>query len=255
MSPLTINYTAYRSPVFNKRVRTLVLHYTALDFAASVEALSSRASAHYLVPRLDDASYQAAGYSDLQVFNLVAENDRAWHAGESSWAGRNNLNDTSIGIEVVNLASDNDGVFTFPEYEEAQIAALIELAGNILTRYPDISPCNVVAHSDIAPERKMDPGPAFPWQRLAEAGIGAWYDSETQLRFKRRFEVQGLPQRSDILDALQRYGYSTSLAASAEGFQALIRAFQLHFRPADYTGELDIDTAAVLYALNEKYQR
>ncbi len=91
----------------------------------------------------------------MRIFNLVDENERAWHAGVSYWDGRNNLNDTAIGIETVNLATDNDGVFTFPPYNVTQIAAIKALASNILYRFPDITPVNVVGHSDIAPGRKV----------------------------------------------------------------------------------------------------
>lgn len=142
-------------------MRFLVLHYTALDFAASVKALTTgAASAHYLIPAPHDPSYKAAGFKGQRIFNLVAEEDRAWHAGVSGWARRDNLNDTSIGIEIVNLARDDDGVFTFPDYERSQINALKQLAKNILQRYPDMTPKNVVGHSDIAVGRKSDPGPA-----------------------------------------------------------------------------------------------
>lgn len=120
-------------------------------------------------------------------FNLVDENERAWHAGVSYWDGRNNLNDTAIGIETVNLATDNDGVFTFPPYNVTQIAAIKALASNILYRFPDITPVNVVGHSDIAPGRKSDPGAAFPWKALYDAGIGAWYDDETKQRYLDQF--------------------------------------------------------------------
>ncbi len=103
---LTIDYNSYRTTTpYGKRVRFLVLHYTALDFAASVKALTTgAASAHYLIPAPHDPSYKAAGFKGQRIFNLVAEEDRAWHAGVSGWARRDNLNDTSIGIEIVNLA-------------------------------------------------------------------------------------------------------------------------------------------------------
>lgn len=158
---LTIDYNSYRTTTpYGKRVRFLVLHYTALDFAASVKALTTgAASAHYLIPAPHDPSYKAAGFKGQRIFNLVAEEDRAWHAGVSGWARRDNLNDTSIGIEIVNLARDDDGVFTFPDYERSQINALKQLAKNILQRYPDMTPKNVVGHSDIAVGRKSDPGP------------------------------------------------------------------------------------------------
>lgn len=255
MTVPNIDYTRYRSTTYNKRVRFLVLHYTAVDFKTSVELLTSKSSIHYLVPRLDDPTYKEAGFTTLKVFNLVDENDRAWHAGVSTWAGRSNLNDTSIGIEIVNLASEKNGVFTFPAYEDDQVDALIKLTTNILERYPDISPRNVVAHSDIAPGRKSDPGPAFPWQRLAEAGIGAWYDDTIREHFVGEFQSQGLPAQADLAAAFKKYGYGIANAPTDAEFKDVTRAFQMHFRPSNYTGEMDVETAAILYALNEKYSQ
>ncbi|OFB06433.1 N-acetylmuramoyl-L-alanine amidase, partial [Salmonella enterica] len=174
----TVDYNSYRAiKGFNHRVRFLVMHYTALDFKASITALTGPSvSAHYLIPDPSEKTYIDAGFKDMRIFNLVDENERAWHAGVSSWAGRSNLNDTAIGIETVNLACDNNGVFVFPPYNPVQIDAIKELAANILQRYPDITPVNVVGHSDIAPGRKSDPGAAFPWKELYDAGIGAWYE-------------------------------------------------------------------------------
>ncbi|WP_321150908.1 N-acetylmuramoyl-L-alanine amidase [Aeromonas jandaei] len=110
-----IDHRTYRSVKgYNRRVRFLVIHYTAIDFKASVTALTgTSASAHYLVPDPSDKAYLEAGYKEMRIFNLVDEIERAWHAGVSSWGGRNNLNDTSIGIEMVNLAKDNNGKFFF----------------------------------------------------------------------------------------------------------------------------------------------
>ncbi|WP_325175723.1 family 10 glycosylhydrolase [Erwinia tracheiphila] len=250
-----IDYNSYRSVKgFNRRVRFLVMHYTAVDFATSIRMLAGDgvASAHYLVPDTDDQTYIAAGFNDMRVFNLVDENERAWHAGGSSWAGRSNLNDTSIGIEVVNLASDNNGVFIFPPYSQAQIDVIKELTFNIIQRYPNITPVNVVGHSDIAPGRKNDPGPAFPWKTLYEAGIGAWFDEETKDRYIRQF-CHALPSKDEITTMLNRYGYDTSGSENHFNYAQLIRAFQLHFRPCNYSGKLDAETAAILYSLVEKY--
>ncbi len=154
-----IDYNSYRSVAsFGHRVRFLVLHYTAQNFADSVKSLTGKSvSAHYLVPDPTEATYQAAGFSGVRIFNLVDENERAWHAGTSQWGTRSNINDTSIGIEIVNLASGDGGNITFPPFNPQQIEAVTQLAQNILQRYPDISPVNVVAHSDIAPGRKSDP--------------------------------------------------------------------------------------------------
>ncbi len=160
----SINYNHYRSTrSFNSRIRFLILHYTAADFASSVSALTGpNVSAHYLVPDITDPSYLKAGYAGQEVFNLVDETHRAWHAGVSQWGSRSNLNDTSIGIEVVNLATDNKGKFTFPPYHSEQIAAIEQLALNILNRYPDITPTQVLGHSDVSVGRKSDPGPMLP---------------------------------------------------------------------------------------------
>lgn len=249
------DYNSFRAvKSFNSRVRFLVLHYTAENFAGSIKSLTGdNVSVQYLVPDITDESYIQAGFKDMQIFNLVDENARAWHAGVSSWAERTNLNDTSIGIEIVNLASDKGGLWNFPPYPAVQIAAVKQLAANILQRYPDISPVNVVAHSDIAPTRKSDPGPMFPWLELYEEGIGAWYDTDTKKKFIEEFTDEGLPTKADIVTHFGTYGYDATIANSEAGYRSLVRAFQLHFRPNNYDGEVDIETAAILYALVEKY--
>ncbi|MGL4683440.1 MAG: N-acetylmuramoyl-L-alanine amidase [Hafnia alvei] len=251
-----IDYNSYRAvKSFNRRVRFLVMHYTAGNFKSSVTTLTGNSvSAHYLVPDPSDKTYTDAGFKDMRIFNLVDENDRAWHAGVSDWAGRSNLNDTTIGIETVNLATYNHGAFIFPPFHPQQINAIIELSKNIVQRYPDITPVNVVGHSDIAPGRKSDPGAAFPWKELYEAGIGAWPDADTVEKYTVKFISQGVPERGAIINLLNKYGYSVKAANTADGFKQLTRAFQLHFRQENYDGVLDTETAAILAALCEKYK-
>ncbi|MCL6230220.1 N-acetylmuramoyl-L-alanine amidase [Bartonella bilalgolemii] len=251
-----IDYNSYRSiKSFNRRVCFLVMHYTAIDFKESVAALTgTKVSSHYLVPDPLEKTYIEAGFKDMRIFNLVDENERAWHAGISSWAGKSDLNDTSIGIEIVNVVTDNDmnGMPIFPPYNPMQIDAVKELALNILQRYPGITPTNVVGHSDIAPDRKSDPGAAFPWKELYTVGIGAWYDDELKNCYQTQF-CKNLPAKADIIAKLKQYGYDTAIAKTKNGYRTLIRAFQLHFRQNNYDGILDAETAAVLYALVDKY--
>ncbi|VVN86313.1 N-acetylmuramoyl-L-alanine amidase [Pseudomonas fluorescens] len=258
---IPIDATTYRSRNgFNSRVRFLILHYTAGNFSSSVNALTGpEVSAHYLVPDITDQSYLKAGHSDQAIFNLVDETQRAWHAGPSQWGSRSNLNDTSIGIEIVNVASFNQGKFTFPPYHPKQITAIEALALNILERYPDITPTQVLGHSDIAIGRKSDPGPQFPWHALYLKGIGAWFDDATRNAIQQQYVKSGIPARTELLKMFKTYGYDVSGVTGVpdekieQGFTQLVRAFQLHFRPEKYDGIMDAQTAANLTALVRKY--
>ena len=252
---IPIDYNTYRAiKTFSSRIRFIVMHYTASNFKTSVELLTGgQASAHYLIPNPEDPSYSESGNRELKIFNLVDEKERAWHAGVSSWRGRNNLNDTSVGIEIVNQASDDGhGHFTFPPFHPEQISAVKALSINIIQRYPDITPANIIGHSDIAPGRKSDPGPAFPWKQLYQEGIGAWYDEGTKDKYIDRFR-ESMPANEEIISKLSRYGYDVSGINDNDGFKSVIRAFQLHFRPEQYNGKIDVETAAILYALVDKY--
>ena len=160
--------TVIASPNYDLRHPTMVvIHYTSNDETErSIETLTSPArkvSAHYLVDRHG------------RIFQLVPENQRAWHAGQSYWAGNTDINSTSIGIEL-----DNNGSET---YEDAQINTLVALVKDIQERHR-IKPMNVVGHSDVAPGRKVDPGPYFPWGRLAESGIGLWCTNSTATKVR-----------------------------------------------------------------------
>lgn len=248
--------TSFPATGFNERgdepVGQVILHYTAAPFASSLYTLTrDGVSAHYLLPDPEEPSYRAAGYDELRAFRLVDEDKRAWHAGVSHWGGRDNLNSRSIGIELVNLARDDSGVFTFPAYAEEQIEVLVALLRDIVSRYPQIAPVDILGHSDVAFGRKSDPGPRLPWRRLHESGIGAWFDQTTRAMYLRRFCV-GLPPEVEVERAFQRYGYAP--AKNRQGFEQRTRAFQMHFRARDYCGFLDAETCAILYALNEKYR-
>ncbi|WP_145509823.1 N-acetylmuramoyl-L-alanine amidase, partial [Yersinia rochesterensis] len=195
--------TSIPSVAQNTRVRFLVLHYTATDDAESLRLLTQgNVSAHYLVKTHPD---------NLDgkpiVLQLVPESERAWHAGVSYWHGRNSLNDTSIGIEIVNKGFTEKmlGRQWYP-YNESQIQLIERLTKDIVERY-NIDPTDVVAHSDIAPQRKSDPGPLFPWKRLAEQGIGAWPDDATVTKYIDGRNKKDLASVAIIQQALARYGY------------------------------------------------
>ena len=197
------------------RVELVVLHYTAMDDAeAALERMCDagcEVSAHYFVAR------------DGAVMRLVDEEQRAWHAGEGKWAGRADVNSRSIGIEL-----DNDGASPFPE---EQMAALEELLADILTRH-QLEPKDVIAHSDMAPERKSDPGRLFDWRRLAGKGLSVWPEPS-------------LP--GDFLRNAASFGYPVE-----HGESVVLEAFRLRFRP-DATGPIGPADRAMMAGLARQF--
>ncbi|WP_417430276.1 N-acetylmuramoyl-L-alanine amidase [Halpernia sp.] len=238
----------------NFRQKYLILHYTALNDDKSITVLTQQSvSAHYLVN----------DYDDKEIYQLVDENKRAYHAGISAWRNDKNLNDNSIGIEIVNPGYTTDAtgkkIFVpFPEYQFKKVAAL---AKDIVTRYM-IPPTNVLGHSDIAPTRKQDPGPTFPWERLyKEYQLGMWYDEPVKQNFydlavSTDFGslVNTSPFIFKVQTMLSKFGYDLQLSGSwDEATKKTIETFQYHFRPQNYDGILDLETWAILQALNQKY--
>ncbi|KAA5921497.1 MULTISPECIES: N-acetylmuramoyl-L-alanine amidase [Pantoea] len=238
----------------NERVRFLVIHYTALDDAQSLRTLTKdQVSAHYLIP---DAPASQQG--EPVVLQLVDENKRAWHAGVSNWRGRSNLNDSSIGIEIVNQGYTDDMLEnrTWYPYKEKQIAALTALAKDIIERY-QIAPDNVLGHSDIAPLRKQDPGRLFPWERLSASGIGAWPDKDAVSRNLAGRKPEAPADVSVIQGLLKEYGYDQIPQSGVldQDTRKTLSAFQMHFRPENISGYADAETEAIAKALVEKYRR
>jgi N-acetylmuramoyl-L-alanine amidase len=202
-------------------VDVLVLHYTELPLRESLDILRDaarplRVSAHYVLAE------------EGTVYQLVPEDRVAWHAGRSHWRGRNLLNGTSIGIEIVNLHGDHH------DYPPAQIEALIALCREITTRHPLIVARNVVGHSDVAPKRKIDPGLRFPWSMLAQAGVGLWPRAGAR------------PLEGDMQAALQSFGYPPPDEAVGLAASDVIASFQRRFRPARPDGAADPETRALL---------
>ena len=189
-----------------------------LDPAAEV-------SCHYLV------------WEDGRVEQMVAEADRAWHAGRSFWAGETDMNAVSIGIEIVNGGHD----FGCPPYPAPQMAAVAALAREICARRA-IPPHRVLAHSDVAPDRKCDPGEWFPWRQLAAAGVGLWVEP-------REVPDGAVKNIAAAQHKLVGFGYACPLSGELDGATTdVVRAFQRHYRPERIDGVAD---AAVLASLDD----
>ena len=219
----------------------IVLHYTGTrDNEAAIRHLCSPASdvsAHYVV------------LQEGHIVQLVSESRRAWHAGVSTWSGENDINSHSIGIEIANPGHDNG----YPDFPRRQIAAVTALCRSIATRH-QIPADRVLAHSDVAPARKVDPGEKFPWKLLAESGIGLWVNP-APLSSTGPIYVLGEtnPAIEEIQRLLARYGYNVAPTGYLDGTtRDAVAAFQRHFRPARVDGVVDVSTTATLKALLAK---
>lgn len=232
--------TSFSAVSQDSRVRYLVLHYTFGDFPTSLRELTEhQVSSHYLV---DDG----AGF---KIYRLVDESRRAYHAGLSSWKGNTSLNASSIGIEIVNPGwRDTDQGRVWIPFPQGQIDRLIPLIKDIVKRH-DIAPDRVLAHSDIAPQRKQDPGPMFPWKQLADAGLVLWpNEKEVALRLA-GFERQ-LPDVAWFQKKLAEHGFGLVQSGELDpATRNVVSAFQMKYRPSKFDGTPDAQTAALLDVL------
>lgn len=221
----------------NKQVQYIILHYTGVPTAEDALCIlkdpKREVSAHYLI------------HEDGRVVQMVNESARAWHAGASFWQGETDINSTSIGIEIVNT-----GILSDPEaYPDEQIASLIELCKDICARHK-LAPSNILAHSDIAPERKTDPGEWFPWDQLAQHGLGD-YVEPAKISSGRFFTRGDSGQPIEALQSmLALYGYKIRINGEFdEQTEVVVKAFQRHFRRHKVDGVADISTIQTLYEL------
>ncbi|MBC7918923.1 MAG: N-acetylmuramoyl-L-alanine amidase [Rhodoferax sp.] len=232
--------TTYSSVSQGSRVRYLIIHYTVLDLPTSIRVLTQQAvSSHYLVSDQPDA----------RIYLLVDESRRANHAGLSSWKGDTNLNPSSIGIEIVNLGyqKTENGPVYYP-FPQPQIDKVIELVRQITKRH-DISPDRVLGHSDIAPLRKQDPGPMFPWKQLADAGLVLWPDAQKVAERRAGYEAL-LPDVAWFQKRLETHGFVVpQTGVLDEPTRTVIAAFQMKYRNSNYDGNPDGETAAILDVL------
>ena len=221
------------SPNFGDRrgrtIDALILHYTGMQTGAGALARlcdpASSVSCHYLV------------WEDGRITQLVAERERAWHAGRAFWAGERDMNAASLGIEIVNPGHDGGA----PPYPAAQIEAVTALGRDLCHRHA-IPPHRVLAHSDVAPDRKLDPGEWFPWQTLAEAGVGAFVDAGR--------DADTPVDIATLQRGLRAFGYDCPESGVLDApTMTIVTAFQRHFRQARVDGLADAGTMAVLEAL------
>lgn len=218
----------------DKQPDSIILHYTGMASGAAALARlcdpKAEVSAHYFID------------GDGGVLQLVPEARRAWHAGQSCWAGEKDMNSASIGIEIENGGHE----FGAPAYPEAQIEALIALCRDCMRRH-GIAPSRVLAHSDIAPGRKIDPGEYFPWGALAGAGVGH-YVRPHPISDDLPLEAGASGEKVEELQAmLASYGYDVSVSGHYDKkTEKVVAAFQRHFRPARIDGRADFSTLATL---------
>jgi N-acetylmuramoyl-L-alanine amidase len=221
-----------------RRPDMILLHYTGMRHAdAALELLKasgSDVSCHYFV------------HEDGRIVQLVQENCRAWHAGKAFWAGETDINTCSIGIEIVNPGHDHG----YPPFPKRQIAAVTALCRSIQTRHT-IPPTRVLAHSDVAPARKQDPGEKFPWRTLYDSGVGHWVKPAPIMEFGQTLRPG---DRSNAVATMQSllgdYGYAIEVNSEYDGAtRDVVSAFQRHFRPERVDGIFDASTRSTLQEL------
>ena len=231
------------SPNFEPRRGTgqpdmLLLHYTGLmSCEKAIDWLSrpeSKVSCHYVV---DEAG---------AITQMVAEEMRAWHAGVASWAGETDINSASVGIEIHNCGHE----LGYPDFPEAQLVALEALSKDIIARH-GIRPERVLAHSDVAPMRKKDPGEKFPWARLARSGIGHWVAPEMLNPADPGIAHDAAgPLVAEVQGKLREYGYGIEATGVLDALtEFVVLAFQRHFRPERADGRIDQSTISTLERL------
>jgi N-acetylmuramoyl-L-alanine amidase len=227
--------TSYHAISQDSRVQFIILHYTEIDFARSLHRLTKEeVSSHYLV-----------NDQPPSIYRLVAENQRAWHAGPSFWQGYTHLNSSSVGIEIVNPGNGGDPNATYAEYAEQQIKQVIALVRAVERRH-GVRPDRVLGHSDIQPFTKQDPGPRFPWYELALKGLIVWPDPEAVAAARVRY-AQALPPVLWFQQHLEAHGFDVPQNGRLdEVTRSSLSAFQMKYRPSRYDGVPDVETAALL---------
>jgi N-acetylmuramoyl-L-alanine amidase len=236
------------SPNYNKRERTkklikfIVIHYTGMqserESLKKLCSIKSKVSSHYLINKKG------------KIYRLVKDKDIAWHAGKSYWRKYKNLNDKSIGIELVNKGHQ----FGYENFSNKQILNLLKLCTILISKYK-IKKENVVGHSDIAPLRKTDPGEKFPWKYLAKKRIGVWHNYKSS--FLKRLRKIKISNKEDIryfIKNLNKIGYYINYKNKFFFFK-VVKAFQRHFRKELINGLLDQECLIISENLRKKLKK
>lgn len=229
----------YKATSQDSRAQFLIIHSTECDWEPALKVLSTgRVSSHYLVRD-----------KPVEVYQLVDESRRAYHAGNSSWEGQTMLNAASIGIEIVYRGPEpGTGQAPYPEFPKAQMDVVLPLIKDIVARHK-IRPDRILAHSDIAPQRKSDPGPRFPWKRLAEEGLIPWPDAGKVAARLPGYQAS-LPPVAWFQTRLAKHGFEVPQTGELDpATQRVVAAFQMRFRPERFDGVPDAETAAILDTL------
>jgi N-acetylmuramoyl-L-alanine amidase len=238
--PVVVTHTSKGQ---DSRVLFLILHYTVADLPQSLHILTEReVSAHYLL----------TDEPQPRIYRLVDENRRAWHSGRSGWKGHRLLNSSSIGIEIVHpgYRKGPAGEQLFQPFPEAQIQALIPLVQDIVKRH-QIRPDRILGHGEVTPSYKVDPGPTFPWKRLAELGITPPWPDEARVTALRPMYEALLPAALWYQEQLAAWGYWIEPTGEwDEQSRRVMMNFQMRYRPTDHRGEMDAESAALLWVLN-----
>lgn len=219
----------------------ILLHYTGmLDAQAAVQRLcsqDSKVSSHYVA------------FEDGRIIQCVPESERAWHAGAAYWAGETDINSCSIGIEMANPGHE----FGYPDFPSRQIAAVIALCRGIIARR-GIRPDRILAHSDVAPARKQDPGEKFPWRLLSDSAVGLWVAPAPLDEDPAPLSVGASGDAvRELQENLAAYGYGVAVTGDYDtNTRDVVTAFQRHFRPARVDGQADVSTRRTLAALLAK---
>lgn len=242
--------TRYSSKGQDSRVLFLVIHYTVSDLPRSIKILSEQeVSAHYLL----------TDESPPRIYRMVDEGRRAWHSGASAWGPNRRLNSSSIGIEIVHPGFKRgtaqnrapDETREFEPFPQAQIDALIPLVKDIVQRH-QIKPERILGHGEVTPSYKIDPGPTFPWKLFADLGITPPWPDAAQVAALRAHHEAAPPGIAWFQKALATHGYEIAQTGVMDKqSQRVLMNFQMRYRPSNYSGQPDAETAALLQVLTK----